>query len=142
MNYPVSHYHFRVEWGGTRIGFLEVSGLNIEIVPLENRDGASPEYSNTKMPGHLKYPDIILTRRIHKGDNEFFNWINTAALNKIERRDVSIALLDENHEPIIIWRLRNSFPIKYIGPVLKANESGMATESLVLTHEGMTVQNG
>src|SRR5690606_38192749 len=137
MSYPVSQYHFQVEWGGKSIGFLEVSGLDIEIVPLENRDGSSPEYSNIKMPGHLKYSDIILTRRIHKGDNDFFNWINTARLNTVERRDVVVALLDGNHEPIVIWKLRNSFPIKYIGPILKANEQGIATESLVLTHEGM-----
>jgi len=27
----ISRYHFSVEWGGSRIGFMEVSGLNIEI---------------------------------------------------------------------------------------------------------------
>ena len=31
MNYPHSKNHFRVEWGGTNVGFMEVSGLSIEL---------------------------------------------------------------------------------------------------------------
>ena len=27
MNYPHTKNHFRVEWGGTNVGFMEVSGL-------------------------------------------------------------------------------------------------------------------
>lgn len=137
--YPLTSFHFMVEWGGTRIGFSEVKGLNIQTEVQEFRHGASPEYANTKMPGRRIYDNITITRGVFPNDNEFYEWFNTINLNQVERRDIVISLLDENHEPKMVWKVRNAFPIKYIGPVLNA-EGGIATESLVFTHEGLTVE--
>ncbi len=67
MAYPMTAFHFRVEWGGTLIGFSEVTGLNIEVQPIEYRDGLSPEYSVIKMPGLKKYGNITLKRGVFKG---------------------------------------------------------------------------
>jgi phage tail-like protein len=134
-------YHFRVDWGGTRIGFMEVSGLDIEIEVVSYREGGSPDDSVRKMPGLRKYSNITLKRGITKGDNEFFNWINTKQIGTIERRDVSISLLNEEHNPVVVWKVKNAFPIHYYGPVLAASDSEIAVESLVLTHEGIVVES-
>lgn len=135
----INRYHFLVDWGGTRVGFAEVSGLNIEIEVVAVRDGSSAVDSGAKIPGIRKFSNIILKRGIMKGDNEFFNWINTKSNGDIQRRDVVINLLDETHAPIFTWKLKNAFPIKYIGPVLVADDSQIALETLELTHEGLTV---
>lgn len=29
-DYPLPGFHFMVEWGGTNVGFSEVTGLNME----------------------------------------------------------------------------------------------------------------
>lgn len=137
----LNRYHFRVDWGGTRIGFMEVSGLDIEIEAVSFRDGGSPDDSFRKMPGLRKYSDITLKREIIKGDNEFFNWINTKQIGNIERRDVTISLLNEQHNPVVVWRVNNAFPVHYFGPVLAAQDSRLAMETLVLTHEGVTIEN-
>ncbi len=137
----INRYHFNVNWGGNRTDFLEISGLDIEIETITIRNGSSPEESEIKAPGLLRFSDITLKRTINKGDNDFFNWINTRSFGKVERRDLTISLLNENHEPIIIWKLKNCFPVKYIGPVLLGNNSAFATESLIITHEGMTVES-
>ena len=136
-----NRYHFSVEWGGSRIGFMEVSGLDIEIEAVSYRDGASPDDSFRKIPGLRKFSDITLKRGIVKGDNEFYAWINTKQIGTIERRDVTISLLNENHEPVVVWRVHNAFPVKYAGPVLESNGCDVALETLVLTHEGITVDN-
>ncbi len=136
-----NRYHFSVEWGGSRIGFMEVSGLDIEIEAISFREGSSPEDSFRKVPGLRKFSDITLKRGIVKGDNEFFAWINTKQIGTIERRDVTISLLNENHVPVVVWRVQNAFPVKYAGPVLESNGSDVAMETLVLTHEGITVEN-
>ena len=136
-----NRYHFSVEWGGSRIGFMEVSGLDIEIEAISYRDGASPDDSFRKIPGLRKFSDITLKRGIVKGDNEFYAWINTKQIGTIERRDVTISLLNENHEPVVVWRVHNAFPVKYAGPVLESNGGDVAVETLVLTHEGITVDN-
>ena len=49
--YPLPKFHFQVEWQGTRIGFTEVSGLEVETEMIEYRDGANPEYSKQRRPG-------------------------------------------------------------------------------------------
>lgn len=140
-NYVLTTNHFQVEWGGTRIGFTEVSGLSIETEPINYRQGSSPEYSPTKMPGQIEYSNIILKRGITESDNEFYQWLNTISHNKIERRDLTISLLNENHEPVIKWKLRNAFPVRIAWSDLKANANEPAMESIEITHEGFSVQN-
>lgn len=141
-NYPLPKFHFRVEWGGTNIGFSEISGLNIENKIIEYRDGVSPEYSKIKMPGMREYSNITMKRGVFKGDNEFYNWLNTIALNTVERRDLTISLLNEAHEPVVVWKVTNAFPIKVQSTDLKADGSEVAIEQVDIAHEGLTISNG
>jgi phage tail-like protein len=141
-NYPIPKFHFRLEWGGTNIGFSEISGMNIENKVIEYRDGISPEYSKIKMPGMREYSNITLKRGTFKGDNEFYNWLNTISLNTVERRDLTISLLNEKHEPVVVWKVHNAFPIKVQSTDLKADGSEVAIEQLDLAHEGLTIENG
>lgn len=140
MNYPHQKNHFKVDWGGNNIGFMEVSGLSIELDVVDYREGSSPESSVRKIPGLKKFSDVTLRRAIVKNDNDFYQWINTATFNQVERRDVVISLLNENHEPVVVWKLRNSFPVKLDYSPLDAKCSSIVIESLTLAHEGLTVE--
>ncbi|WP_276132332.1 phage tail protein [Polluticoccus soli] len=137
--YPLPAFHFRVEWGGTNLGFTEVSGLNVETQVIEYRDGLSPDYSTIKMPGMQKYGNITMKRGVIAGDNEMFQWWNTVQMNKIERRDITISLLNEKHEPVVVWKVRNAFPVKVDGGALKATGNEVSIETLEVAHEGITV---
>lgn len=139
--YPLVKFHFQVEWSGTKIGFTEVSGLDVETEVVEYRDGANPEYSKVKMPGMQKYSNITLKRGSFKSDNEYFNWWNTVKLNTIERRDITISLLNEEHEPVITWKVKNAQPTKIQSTDLKADGNEVAIESMEIVHEGLTIQN-
>jgi phage tail-like protein len=140
-NYPLPKFHFQVEWGGANLGFTEVSGLDVQTDPIEYRDGASPEYLKTKMPGMQKFSNITLKRGTFQGDNDFYNWWNTVALNTIERRNVTISLLNENHEPVVVWKIKNAWPCKVTSTDLKADGNEVAIESIELCHEGLVIQN-
>lgn len=139
--YPIPKFHFRLEWGGAKIGFTEVTGLDISNDVIEYRDGATPEYSKIKMPGLRKFSNITLKRGTFKGDNDFYAWFNTIQLNTVERRDITISLLNENHEPVVVWKVKNAFPVKVTSTDLKADGNEVAIESLELAHEGLTIQN-
>jgi phage tail-like protein len=139
--YPLPVFHFRVEWGGSNIGFSEVSGLNMETQAIEYREGSSPDFSTIKMPGMQKYGNITLKRGSVASDNEFYTWWNTHQLNKIERRDITISLLNEKHEPVIVWKVRNAFPTKIDGGALKATGNEVSIETLEIAHEGISVEN-
>ncbi len=139
--YPLPKFHFKVEWGGANIGFTEVTGLELSNEPLEYRDGASPEYFTTAQPGIQKLSPITLKRGVFKGDGDFFLWWNTVALNTVERRDVTISLLNEKHDPVIVWKIKNAFPTKVSSTDLNSTGNEVAIETIELKHEGFTVQH-
>jgi phage tail-like protein len=139
-DYPLPKFHFRVQWGGTKIGFTEVSGLDKSLDVIEYRDGASPEYHKIKMPGMHKFSNVTMKRGTFAGDNEFFKWLQTVALNKIERRDLIISLLNENHEPVFNWKIKNAWPVKVQSTDLKGDGNEVAIETIELAHEGLEIE--
>jgi phage tail-like protein len=139
--YPVPKFHFEVQWGGTRIGFTEVTGLEVTTEKIEYRDGASKEYHKVKMPGMQTFGDLTLKRGIFAADNEFYEWWNSVALNTVERRDITISLLNESHEPVVIWKVKKAWPTKVTSTDLNSSGNETAIETLVLTHEGLTMEN-
>jgi len=140
-NYPLVKFHFQVEWGGTKIGFTEVSGLDVETEVVEYREGNSPEYAKIKMPGMQKFSNLTLKRGTFKSDNDYFAWWNTVKLNTIERRDITISLLNEVHEPVVTWKVKSAWPTKIQSTNLKADGNEVAIESMEIVHEGLTIQN-
>ena len=124
--YPVSKFHFQVEWGGSKIGFTEVTGLEVSTEVIEYREGASREYHKIKMPGMQKFSNITMKRGTFLGDNDYYNWWNTVALNTIERRNLIISLLNEKHEPVVVWKVKNAWPVKVQSTDLKADGNEVA----------------
>ncbi|WP_321289846.1 phage tail protein [uncultured Sunxiuqinia sp.] len=138
--YPIPKFHFQVEWGGTKLGFSEVSGLDVETEVIEYRDGNMPEYNKLKMPGMQKFSNITLKRGVFQKDNEFFDWWNTVKLNTIERRDIIISLLNEEHAPVLSWKIKNAWPVKVQSTDLKSDGNEVAIETLELAHEGLSME--
>lgn len=141
MSELLSGYHFQVNWGGTRIGFQRVSGLKISTEVIEYRNGASPTYTSEKIPGQIHYNNIRLIRGVARADNDFFQWWNTIQLNKIEKRDLTISLLNEEHEPVLVWKVKDAFPVEIEWDNLDASESKVYLEHLEIANEGIVVQN-
>jgi phage tail-like protein len=137
--YPMPKFHFRVEWNGERLGFTEVTGLDIQVEAIEYREGSSPEYSKIKMPGMHKFSNITLKRGSVAGDSDFYKWINTINLTLVERRDVIISLLNESHSPVMTWKAKNTFPVKLQASDLKSDGNEVAIETLELAHEGLSL---
>lgn len=137
LTYPIPVFHFQVNWGGIKATFSEVSGLNVEVQPIEYRDGLSPEYITTKMPGIQKASNITLKRGIFKADADYYKWFDTVQMNTIERRDLIISLLDANHTPVVTWMIKEAWPTKIDNPTLKADGNEVAIESIELVHEGL-----
>lgn len=139
--YPIPKFHFQVEWGAARIGFTEVSGLDVETEVIEYREGNNMQYNKLKMPGMIKYSNVTLKRGIFIGDNNYFEWWNSVKLNTIERRDIIVSLLNEEHEPVVVWKIKNAWPVKVQGTDLKGDANEVAIESIEIVHEGLSIQN-
>jgi len=138
--WPLPKFHFRVDVGGNEIAFQEVSGLDMETEPLEYRAGNSKEFSKVKMPGMKKYSNITLKKGMFKGDKAFFEWFKEINMNVIERKAMTISLLDESQGPVVTWKIKNAFPIKISGTDLKAEGNEIAIETLEVAHEGLDME--
>jgi phage tail-like protein len=143
FKYPLPKFHFELEWGGTRLGFTEVTGLDFETEVIEYREGNLPTYNKTKQPGLTKYTDVTLKRGIILDDLEYFNqWVKTAMFQEKKetyRRTVTIKLLNEEHKAIIVWTLSKAWPSKIQSTDLKADGNEVAIETLTFVHEGLTM---
>jgi phage tail-like protein len=141
--YPLAKFHFMVDWGGTRIGFTEVSGLSFETEVIEYREGSQKDYHKTKMPGLTKYGNITLKRGVFLDDFEMYElWRKTMLFQEGKekfRRDITIRLLDEEHQPIITWRLVKAWPCKVTYTDLKADANEVLIESMELVNEGIVI---
>jgi phage tail-like protein len=140
QSYPMPVFHFEVDWEGTRIGFTEITGLKVTTGVIEYREGVNPEYHVQKMPGMQKFETLTMKRGIFKTDNEFYEWWNTVALNTIQRRDITVQLLDENHDPVMIWNIKNAWPTSVEGPGLNAKSDEVAIETLTVAFESLSIK--
>jgi len=140
--YPLPSFYFSVSWeDGLTVPFSEVSGLNVETEIIEYRDGESRNFSTLKMPGMKKFGSITLKRGSIPEDNSLFDWWNTVNLNTIERKAVTISLLNEKHKPVITWKVNNAFPTKIDSGTLNAKTNEVLIETLELAHEGITIEH-
>ncbi len=138
MNNLFKNFNFQVRIGDLEMGFTKVSGLNFSREVIEYRLGNSREDNAFKLPGRTKFSNITLKRGMTKTNNQFFEWWQQAQ-DKNFKRDVTISLLSETHEPIVAWRVRNAFPVKLECSDLEALGNEIVIESLEIAHEGLTI---
>ncbi len=139
--WPVSKFYFTVDLGGgmQNTAFQEVSGLDVEAQIIEYRHGDSSIFSNQKMPGLVKFGNITLKKGILVKDNAFFDWYSAVKMNTIQRRTVTIRLLDENGNATMTWTLQNAWPTKISGTDLNSEGNEVAVETIELAHEGLKI---
>jgi phage tail-like protein len=154
-NDPILGYRFVLELGFIQVaGFTECTGLSLETKITEYREGG-------RNSGPLKLPEvgavgnITLKRGIVPGPNADiilkwhldvmrgeFNASNNPNKRKnspdedIDKR-CAIVLQNEAGEVVKRWVLVRAFPVKWVGPELKAMVSEVAIETLELAYEGL-----
>lgn len=120
-----------------RGSFAEASGLDVEIKPIDYRNG-SEDIRVRKLPGLKSFTPIKLVRG-HTGDLGFWNWIVKAMNGQVLRTDVSVVLMDENRNEVMRWNAVRAWPTKTSGPSLGASKSEIAMETLEICHEGLSI---
>ena len=138
---PYPNYNFEVSIVGVaddNLGFSEVELPSGEIKVLEYREGRDPT-TVRKLAGLVTYPNVTLKRGIN-GYLELYNWWKSARDGNIQRADVSIKLLDEQHQEVMRWNLRRAWPVKIEAGPLNAQGNEVAIETLELAHEGFELE--
>lgn len=138
--YPLPVFHFKVNFADAEFNCTEVSGLDFEREIIEYRAGADKEYHKSKQPGLSKYPNITIKRGTFKSSKTqwYEQWIKTVYFQEGEaqyRGDLTISLLDENHEPVITWKAQQAYITKIQSAGLKADGNEVAIETAEFAHE-------
>jgi len=135
---PYRGYNFTVEVDGiTRAGFRECSGLDATSDPIDYREGNEKVYTSRKLPGQVKYSNIVLKGGI-TDDHSLWDWRKKVIDGKTERKNGSIVLMNEDGEEKLRWNFVNGWPTKWSGPSFNATANEVAVESIEIVHEGVT----
>lgn len=141
-NYPLPVYHYRVEIDGMDpVAFSEVSGLTIERETITYKDGLSAIQGSKHMPGMASPVKFSMKKGIVKGDSQLYAWVNSVRVTTIEKKNITISLMDEKGEaPLVTWKVNNAFPLKMDAPGFNATSNEVAIESLDLMADDLKVE--
>lgn len=133
---PYPAHRFRVEVQGMTVALVsEVSGLQLETEVEPYEEGGVNEYVH-QLPKRTKYQHIVLKRGI-SDDAYLWKWHQNVIRGTIQRRDGMIALMDREGKERWNWYFLRAYPVKWSGPDLKADTTGLAFETVELAHEGI-----
>jgi len=137
--YPLPRFHFQVDWAGKKISFTEVTGLVTEREKIEYRHSDSKDFHKIAQPGLQKVSNLVLKRGRFENDIDYHAWYDEVADDRVnKRRDVTIRLLNEKHQPVAAWKASRCFPLKVTAPDLKSDANEIAVEAIEIAHEGLT----
>src|SRR5207302_2227261 len=103
--------------GVTEGHFTACSGLGIKIQVIKYREGGTNQVVHC-IPGPVEYADVTLRYGL-TASHEVWDWLMTAVAGRVERKNVSILMLDSDGvsgmircAPINAWpsELRGSSP--------------------------------
>jgi phage tail-like protein len=120
----------------------EVSGLKMEQDVIElKQNTADGKYVIKKLPGRRKAGEVTLTRGL-TSDTSFEKWIKDSRFGKMSdaRKGGAIMVYDFEGTAIKRYKLENAWPKSLEIGSLKAGDTSVLTEKLVITYEDMDVE--
>lgn len=136
---PYRSFNFQIEIDGVPVGaFSEVTGLTAEGDAVDYREGTDVQSNVRKLPGLRKYTNLTL-KRGYTQDKSLWRWHMNIVNGTVDRRNVTIVLMNEARNPVLRWHAENAFINKIEGPSLKASGNEVAMESVEIVHEGLTI---
>jgi phage tail-like protein len=134
---PYLDFNFLVEIAGATVaGFSEADLPEGRIEAVAYREGSDKVSAARLLPGRVEYGPLVL-RRGFAGDATLFQWWNAVAQGTLDRRNISVILLDEQRQEVARWNLHRAWPTKWAPPSLRALGNEVAIETLELVHEGI-----
>lgn len=136
-------HSFGLEFDGITIkSITEVAGLKMEqdVVELK-QNGSDGKYNIKKLPGRWKSGEVTLTRGL-TGDQSFEKWVKDSQFGKMgdARKGGAIIVFDYEGAALKRYKLTNAWPKSLEIGSLKAGDTSVLTEKLVITYERLEVE--
>ncbi|WP_340105906.1 phage tail protein [Rhodohalobacter sp. 8-1] len=140
--HPPTGFHFLVRFEGLQniypgipdVGFQEVSGINVDIGVEEYQEGGENRFAH-RLPQPVSYPNLIMKRGILI-DSQLVQWFRGAVEGfTFEANDISVVLLNNDHDPLQAWNFINAWPVKWSVDGLHAEENKIMIESIEFAYQ-------
>ena len=135
---PLVGFHFAVEVQNVVTGyFTECTGLGSEHEVIEhNVVTEQGQEVVMKIPGRLKWEDIVLKRGI-TSSMDIWDWRKEVENGQVAdaRHDGSITMFDQKLNPVARWEFKRGWPLKVTGPQPKSDSNEIGIEELTIAHE-------
>ena len=134
---PYRSYNFKLDINGISEGhFTECSGLNVKVESIPYREAGANQIVR-KIPGPVDYASVTLKYGV-TNSRELWDWLLTAVNGKVERKNVSIILLDsEGTSEVMRWNLNDAWPSEWQGAGLNTTDRAIAIDSLTLVFDSL-----
>ena len=132
---PYRAYNFKLLIQDVTEGhFTECTGLGVRVEAIEYREAGNNQVVR-KIPGQVKYSDVTLRYGL-TSSRELWEWLVTALKGQVERKNVSIVMIDpDGVTEVMRWNLISAWPSEWRGAPLDAMDREVAIESLTLVYE-------
>lgn len=147
-NHPLTAFHFRVLFKGlessgeTDSRFQSVSGLKVTTEIPGNTEAPGFNPGNEKKSTATRYNPVILRRAVERSANSpLRQWVlkNLNKSSQQELPEILIEVLNEEHKPAIIVRLKKITAGGWQLGELNAAASELLTEEITLYYKSIEV---
>lgn len=136
---PYRNFNFRVEIDGLpEIQFREVLIPSTTIQVVEYREGGDTVSGTRKLPGRYETGNVVLRRGIDL-ELALWEWFRATRDGDLDRRNVTIVLLDAERRDVRRWRVERAWPVAYAFSPLHGLGNEVVVESLELACERVDV---
>jgi phage tail-like protein len=123
-------FRFVVDVDGERLAaFTECSLPSLEWEIEELKEGGLNTYIH-QLPGRLKAAKVSLKNGI--GKSSLLDWYIEAIGKTVSRKSITITLLDASRKSLMVWNIKDAYPIKWAGPQLNTTQNAIAIQTLDL----------
>ena len=137
--YPPVGFHFMVVFEGvspgTNVGFQSVSGINASVPNSESYEEGGENRFTHRLPKRPGYENLVLKRGMLL-DSELIQWFKESLESfRFSPRNITVTLLNENHDPLQVWRFINAWPTKWNIDGFDAEKGGIVVETIEFSYQ-------
>jgi len=138
---PVSFY-FEVKFAGIKNAedsrFTEASGLEMELGVFQVKEGGENHFTH-RLPDRGIQTNLILKRGVLAAGSDLAVWckgiLETDFGDKIKTKNIDVALLDADGNPLLVWTFTAAWPVKWSVSGYDAMKNDLAIESIEFSYQ-------
>ena len=134
---PIPSFRFIVAVDGEpQAAFTESVLPAVEWDVESVKEGGLNTYVH-QLPGQRKAAKLSLKNGV--GRSALVDWYMACMQGPPTRKTLTITLLSEEREPVMIWHVNDAFPTSWKGPQLQSDANSVAIETLEIACGEVTV---